>query len=248
MKPILKWQYEQVVKELLLLQGHGTDAECPCKTEGEMCVRKHLLTIQAYAEETNPMEDNPEYQEELKNLANEAKDLRSVEESNLCGHEVGYPIEISEWARTWRKKFEAHCLVCEIPNEKGGNPVKEDNPEKYDRCVADVTEKIKAGKLPEDSNPHAICTASLERHSASEDDIKEAIMKIAEKYEIQIDHEYGESEIEAVYFPSAGVLTHFKNETAEVLDKLKVQEYTVKTTYNPYHVTISWAVTFPFAR
>jgi hypothetical protein len=42
---ILVWQYHQLVKELLLPQDHIADPTCPCETGGEMCVRKHLFTI-----------------------------------------------------------------------------------------------------------------------------------------------------------------------------------------------------------
>jgi hypothetical protein len=68
MKPILKWQYDQIIKELLLLQEHQTDPTCPCETDGEMCVRKHLLTIEAYAEETIPMEDDESFRQKLEQL------------------------------------------------------------------------------------------------------------------------------------------------------------------------------------
>ena len=69
MKPILKWQYDQIIKELLLLQEHQTDPTCPCETDGEMCVRKHLFTIEAYAEETIPMEDDESFRQEIEQLA-----------------------------------------------------------------------------------------------------------------------------------------------------------------------------------
>lgn len=36
-------------------------------------------------------------------------------------------------------------------------------PEKFDRCVKEVKKKIKEGKLPENSNPYAICHASLNK-------------------------------------------------------------------------------------
>ena len=58
MNPILKWQYEQIIKEHLLLQEHLSDPSGPCESDGEMCVRKHLCAMEAYAEETIPMEDS----------------------------------------------------------------------------------------------------------------------------------------------------------------------------------------------
>jgi hypothetical protein len=42
LKPILKWQYDQIIKELLLLQDHNVDKACPCESDGERCERKHL--------------------------------------------------------------------------------------------------------------------------------------------------------------------------------------------------------------
>lgn len=111
MKPILKWQYEQLIKELILLQDHQTDETCPCESDGEMCVRKHLLSIEAYAQETIPIEESPEYKELLNTLANEAKEYREQEERSLCGEDVC--VELAEWTREWRKQFEAYSLACE---------------------------------------------------------------------------------------------------------------------------------------
>jgi hypothetical protein len=116
MEPILKWQYDQVIKELLLLQDHQTDDSCPCAEAGEMCVRKHLMTIEAYAQETVPMEGQEEWKDKLRKLAAEAKDLREREEAVLCGTDV--PQNLSEWTRQWRKEFETHSLACEIVDER----------------------------------------------------------------------------------------------------------------------------------
>jgi hypothetical protein len=111
MESILKWQYDQIIKELLLLQDHQTDDTCPCAEAGEMCVRKHLMTVEAYAQETVPMEGQEEWRDKLRRLAAEAKEHRGREESALCGDDV--PIELSEWTRRWRKEFEAYSLACE---------------------------------------------------------------------------------------------------------------------------------------
>lgn len=115
MKPILKWQYDQLVKELLLLQNHQTDPSCPCATDGEMCVRKHLLAIEGYAQETIAMEDNESYKRKLETLAEEAQSCREEEEQALCGE--GKHVEIIEWSRNWRKEFEEYSL-------NGGETVK----------------------------------------------------------------------------------------------------------------------------
>ncbi len=113
MTPLLKWQYEQLVKELLLLQDHLADPSCPCETEKEMCVRKHLLIIEAYAEETTPMEKDQEFSNSLKQLAVEAKEKRAAQEQELMGLGTGVskePDEHMEWVRQWRKHFEPRSI------------------------------------------------------------------------------------------------------------------------------------------
>jgi hypothetical protein len=112
MKPILKWQYDQLVKELILLQEHQADPHCPCETAGEMCVRKHLLTIEAYAQETLAIEDDHEWRHRLDRLALEAKTHREAEEKALCGGASG--VDVLDWSRLWRKEFEAYSLGCDL--------------------------------------------------------------------------------------------------------------------------------------
>jgi hypothetical protein len=116
-EPILKWQYDQMVKELLLLQDHQSDDTCPCSDAGEMCVRKHLMTIEAYAQETVPMEGDAGWKEKLGILAAEAKEHRRREEDALCGKDVSQ--DLSDWTRRWRKEFEAHSLACETEAQEG---------------------------------------------------------------------------------------------------------------------------------
>ena len=111
MKPILKWQYEQIIKELLLLQEHASDPSCPCETENEMCFRKHLFLIEAYAQETLTIEDDDEMNPRLDTLAKEAKEFRRMQEKVLRGENVEFPIELADWARDWRKQFESHSLA-----------------------------------------------------------------------------------------------------------------------------------------
>ena len=113
MKPILKWQYIQLTKELLLLQNHASDPSCPCKSEGEMCVRKHLLLIEALAEETTSIEADPEKLKYLVKLGEAAKDKREKEEKKLCGQEIE-PQKLDAWARIERKTVESWSLACEL--------------------------------------------------------------------------------------------------------------------------------------
>jgi hypothetical protein len=110
MNKIVRWQYDQLVKELLLLQDHIADPSCPCETGGEMCVRKHLFTIEGLTEETLAMEDNEEYRGKLEKLAGEARDCRNSEEERLGGEQAQSPANLLEWARDWRKQFEGYSL------------------------------------------------------------------------------------------------------------------------------------------
>ncbi|MEN6302295.1 MAG: hypothetical protein ABFD96_06195 [Armatimonadia bacterium] len=116
MKPILEWQYDQLVKELILLQEHQADPHCPCETAGEMCVRKHLMTIEAYAEETLAIEEDKHWRDRLMQLATEAKEHRDTEEKALCGE--GESVQVLDWSRYWRKEFEMYSLACEVPEER----------------------------------------------------------------------------------------------------------------------------------
>jgi len=112
LEPILKWQYDQIVKELLLLQGHQEDPSCPCDSGGEMCTRKHLAAVEAYGEETSGIEKDEEMRFKLTELARQAKERREQEEQALCGDDVP-PADLLDWARDWRKELEAHSLTCE---------------------------------------------------------------------------------------------------------------------------------------
>jgi len=126
MKPILKWQYEQLTKELLLLQQHAADPSCPCESEGEMCVRKHLLTIEALANETVPIETDEERITFLNKLALEAKEHRKKEEQKLCGKEIE-PGDLANWAREKRKIVESYSLACEVNPSQGGDDMEIEN-------------------------------------------------------------------------------------------------------------------------
>ena len=110
MEDLLVWQYEQIVKELILLQEHIADPSCPCETANEYCVRKHLMAIEAYAEETLPMEEDGGFASALEQLAAEAKQLRRDEESLIMSREKDdHPVS-SDWPRNWRKRFEKRSI------------------------------------------------------------------------------------------------------------------------------------------
>jgi len=107
--PLVAWQREQIVKELLLLQNHASNPQCPCEYEGEFCIRKHLLTIEALAQETIPIDSSNA--ELYWKLAEEAREWRRKEERKICGEQVEDMGDLIVWSREWRKKFEAP--ICE---------------------------------------------------------------------------------------------------------------------------------------
>ncbi len=115
---ILKYQYEQIVKQLMLLQDHAAARTCPYTPTGEMCIRKHLLCIEAYVEETLPMEEDRNYQEKLQALEGEALNYRLNQEKVLCRESEQFLDGVGEWARKQRKQFELHCLTCELEKKK----------------------------------------------------------------------------------------------------------------------------------
>lgn len=126
-RPIMKWQYEQLIKELLLLQGHAADPTCPCKSEGEMCVRKHLLTVEALLSETAAMEKSETMIGTLNEHYEQTRSLRLNEEKYLCGDEMtGKALQLhdslAEWARMTRKVYEEYSLACSLKDHKSPAP------------------------------------------------------------------------------------------------------------------------------
>ncbi len=130
MNPILKYQYDQIIKQLLLLQDHAAMRMCPYSPKGEFCIWKHLLALEVYADETEPMEDDKARKENLETLESEARTLRAYEEGLMNGRpsEPSRPME--DWARHWRKSLESVSLFVltaqpegEPTGEQPGQPV-----------------------------------------------------------------------------------------------------------------------------
>lgn len=144
MKPILEWQYDQLLKELMLLQEHQSVAACPCEVNGEMCVRKHLMTIEAYAEETLAIEEDEHWRDKLTQLAIEAKDNRETEEKALCGEGEG--ADVMDWSRSWRKVFEVYSLGCELREEVCEVPAQEESQEPAQETAGQEDESRRHGK------------------------------------------------------------------------------------------------------
>ena len=103
---LVLWQYRKVMGELLLTQAHSSDKSCPCElsSEAEYCLPKHLIALQAYAEETMAMVEDEKAKGMLLALAEGANDLRrEYEEAEKA--ERPYD-KITEFARQSRKELE----------------------------------------------------------------------------------------------------------------------------------------------
>lgn len=118
---LMKYQYEQLVKHLMLLQDHAAARYCPYTPTGEMCIRKHLMAVEAYTQETIPMEKDPAYKEKLETLESEASSNRLDQEAVLCGEKGQFLEGLEDWARKWRKEFELHVIICK-PKEGAEEP------------------------------------------------------------------------------------------------------------------------------
>ena len=122
MNAILKYQYDQIIKQLLLLQDHAAMRFCPYSAKGDYCIWKHLLAIEAYADETEPMEDDNARKDKLENLESEARQHRAEEESFLNGTASdGSSVFLEDWARKWRKELEPLSLFA--MTEKAKEPL-----------------------------------------------------------------------------------------------------------------------------
>lgn len=110
MDAVLKYQYDQIIKQLLLLQDHAAMRFCPYSPGGDACIRKHLLSVEAYADETEPMEGNKVWKETLEALESEARSFRLEEETFLTGNQQQYSLGLEDWARKWRKTVEPYSL------------------------------------------------------------------------------------------------------------------------------------------
>jgi len=83
------WQLEQIEGECALLQGHAADPGCPCQSETENCVRKHLLTIEALAKETYAMVEDENEKQLMSDLADQARAWRKhVEQLTIGSSEI----------------------------------------------------------------------------------------------------------------------------------------------------------------
>ncbi|GAJ09975.1 unnamed protein product, partial [marine sediment metagenome] len=98
--PLVTWQYEQIEAECALLTGHATDPSCPCESDTEHCIRKHLLTIEALAKETYPMDISDQEKQGMADLADQARTWRKQVESYNTGGGSPEPVNPGEVIRT----------------------------------------------------------------------------------------------------------------------------------------------------
>jgi len=119
---MLKYQFSTMLDQLILLQLHAEDPNCPCSLKGarqselgEFCEPKHLRAVVALARETIPMDEDKARIDYLEELVLEGTQLLSKMEDKLCGKEVEIK-EYATWARDKRKSLEMWCYsgFCEI--------------------------------------------------------------------------------------------------------------------------------------
>jgi len=133
MQPIVKWQYEKLEGSLGLLEDHLADPDCPCKSAGENCARKHLKRTEDYCQETMIIlardKSSPQKEfDQLLKLTEEAKEYRRAEERLLCGDKNVKQSELCpmSWASGWRKYFETLLVgTCNLKTTKAHDPVLE---------------------------------------------------------------------------------------------------------------------------
>lgn len=100
MKPSLtsaRFNLREIAKQLILLQDHLTEEEKFCVD----CIRKHLMTIEALAEEAISMDPKSSHIRDCRELAKQAKKWMVDFSSGID------PGVISIYVRTARKKLVA---------------------------------------------------------------------------------------------------------------------------------------------
>lgn len=125
MNTVLKYQYDQIIKQLLLLQDHAAMRFCPYSPKGDFCIWKHLLAIEAYADETEPMEDDKSRKEQLETMEIEARSFRANEEAFMNGTKTESDLWLEDWARKWRKNLEPISLFTMVKIDKTAEPAKQ---------------------------------------------------------------------------------------------------------------------------
>ncbi len=219
MKPILIWQYNSLVKELLLLQQHSQDPSCPCESGGEMCIRKHLLTIEALAEETATMEEDEERAVLLNTLALEAKAHRAKEEQHLCGVEID-PEDLASWSRDRRKAFEEIGLACGLA------------PPEENALVEEIAQMFKKKAEPRWCHPVKETAKELSTLSRTLGTARKRIAEIQQQLDIPLNICRGQAEM---FESSTGVLDPYGSRCRD--EKTGQWVYSEDCGYEPAGIT-----------
>jgi hypothetical protein len=123
---MMKYQYDSILDQLILLQLHAESPDCPCSLKGtkqgeigEYCEPKHLRAIVALARESIAMEEDDAKLSYLEKLVIEGSQLLKKMENKLCGKEEDIG-DYMTWARDIRKPLEEICYsgYCSIPSEE----------------------------------------------------------------------------------------------------------------------------------
>ena len=89
----------EMCKQCVLLEQHLSEKEKRCK----QCCRKHMLTIEALAEEAIGLDKKQEYEELLSDLPTK---VRLLEKRFIDGED---PNQLAQEWREFRKKLVKHC-------------------------------------------------------------------------------------------------------------------------------------------
>jgi hypothetical protein len=102
--PHLGYTKEQIAKNLILLEEHFKNYQCP------ICINKHLLAIEGYAEEGIPMsqEDAPLFNE-IASYCRDARQSKEIDANKAIRR-------LREFRETIQGKGHAHGVAPSIPN------------------------------------------------------------------------------------------------------------------------------------
>lgn len=113
MDKILKNQYDQIAKQLVLLQDFATMRYFPYSPLGAVYIQRRLKAIEATIDKTEPIEFEEGWKERLQVLKREACDFRLREDAfhELNQRQRSQILEV--WAKKWRSILEPQFLFSE---------------------------------------------------------------------------------------------------------------------------------------
>ncbi|MDP3732527.1 MAG: hypothetical protein Q8R31_05880 [Candidatus Omnitrophota bacterium] len=116
---MMKYQYQEIISQLSLLELHDVAIGCPCTLSGggdihEWCIPKHLLTIGALCGESSNMANTKSERDMLLDIQAEAMDYHEQAKKGIVCKKGNFPEGIAEWARKSRKSLEPLYYACSI--------------------------------------------------------------------------------------------------------------------------------------